>query len=564
MGYLKRFYNVKENPPHLSHALILFVMSAAAFILKLYLLNGRFLYIDFDEAYYLILARNLFNGSGFTFNGLPNIIFPPLLPMLIGFFNLVFQDLQYSLFVITALFGSLIGIVTYGISVKKLSSFYSLLCAAMALFVYQMNDFLPRFDTTYVNTLYRGSDILNCFLILVSIYFILCLVESDNLHFAALAGVFFALSYLTRPEGVLLFALILGCLILFKILSFISVSFSRICVFLLAFLFLSFPYMLYLKNMTGTWMLSGKTSSAGSHRIALLEVIRNDNWASFTEVHYAYDKDNMEMKQVYWGFHKKLAVGSGKSVKTILEIIPENLKMYGIIPKTLLSYYLLVFVLFGLGRAVFRIFKRQSIIDLILFIFFPYSLMIALLAYPIPRHHLFLVPLFGLYAVEGLMFVSSTLIKYKHAAKRIVSLLIFSIILFFMGFEYKTNLGLNHLLVPEFRKHRLIDLEVSRYLKQKAAHTVMSAHPVFAVRSHSDWQVLPAATIAEIIEFGKHKGVDYAVLPAPPESGKHYHIIDIRKSNIPDDSEDREGFTIIESEENFELIKFNKKTDTHQ
>jgi len=49
---------------------LILAFSLIAFIFKLLLLSQRSLYIDPDEGYYLLLARNLVHGNGYGFNGL--------------------------------------------------------------------------------------------------------------------------------------------------------------------------------------------------------------------------------------------------------------------------------------------------------------------------------------------------------------------------------------------------------------------------------------------------------------------------------------------------------------
>ena len=115
---------------HISpQTIIVIVLAVAAISLKFFLLYERLLYIDPDEGYYLILARNLIAGNGYTFNGLPNIVFPPFLPILIAFFYLICQDFQFSLIFITAISGGLLGIISYKIAQKKFSSFIPVLYA---------------------------------------------------------------------------------------------------------------------------------------------------------------------------------------------------------------------------------------------------------------------------------------------------------------------------------------------------------------------------------------------------------------------------------------------------
>lgn len=545
---------------HISpQTIIIIILAVAAISLKFFLLYERLLYIDPDEGYYLILARNLIAGNGYTFNGLPNVVFPPFLPILIAFFYLICQDFQFSLIFITAISGCLLGIISYKIAQKKFSSLSPVLCAFLVLFIHQLNAFLPIYQTPYVQVLYRGSDILNCFLILTSIFFIIVLVEKDKNIFAILAGSFFALSYLTRPEGILLFLMIFICLVFLKILSLISISYKKIFIFFLVFLLFISPYILYLKNTTGKWNLSGKVSSAQEHRESLLEVIKNDNWIPFSKIHYSLDKENMEMKQAYWGHHNKIEEDNKISIQSYLKTTLENLKMYPIIPNVLLPLYIVAFFLVGLLSAIYKIVKRKSTIDIILFMFFPYSLLVTALAYPIPRHHLFLVPVFCIYAVEGIVLISSTLAKNRNAVKNIILMLLFLIVVLFMGYEYKNKLSFNHLKIPSFRKPLEVDSFVSEYLKKRKAQTIMSVHPSFAVRAISDWQVLPQAPLADIIQFGKHKNIDYIILPEPDKKKGFYYIVDMQNSYIPTDSNDKFGYIIIEKSEHFHLINFVKK-----
>jgi hypothetical protein len=305
-------------------------------------------------------------------------------------------------------------------------------------------------------------------------------------------------------------------------------------------------------------MLSGKVSSAQDHRESLLEVIKNDNWVPFSKVHYAFDKENMEMTKGYWGYHDKLELNDRTSLESFLKKIPENLRMYPIIPKTLLPLYIMLFFLLGLLTAIYKIIKRKSVMDAILLMFIPYSLIIEALAYPFPRHHLFLVPFFCIYTIEGIALISSALARKRSVIKRNILILLFSVIVLFIGNEYINKLSNNQLKETGFREYLSADISVSQYLKKRKAKTIMSIHPSFAVRTISDWQVLPQAPLFEIIKFAKHKEVDYVILPDPDGSQNFYFIADMKRSYIPEDSDDEFGYTIIEHSKYFDLINFVK------
>lgn len=553
MNFLRSLFNRFCSNKELR---VIVAVSFVAFSFKLYLLTKRTLYIDPDEGYYLILARNLLEGKGYTFNGLPNIIFPPFLPLAIALFYSIFRHLQLALNIITALSGTLLGVITYLIARKKLSLFSSFACWFLVLFVYQLNSFLP-ISARYTNILYRGSDILNTFLVLTSFYLILLLIETDKYRFSILAGIVFSLAYLTRPEGFLLFLGLFMFFLVSKFFSFISLSFKRLVCFALVFLIFSFPYILYLKKTTGKWMISGKISASQKYRESLLDVIKNENWSPFTKIHYSLNRESSEMNDLYFGFHPQSDQGENVSLGAILDRAKANLKLYGTIPKTLFPLPLWPFFGLGFFAAVANIIKRKSRLDLVLLILIPYSLGIETLSYPIPRHHLFLIPVFILYATQGLFFFTSKLSPQNEVLQKKVFLLIFSIFLIFIVYDYVMNSTKNLLNTPMFRISRSVELEISQRLKQAGAEIIMSSHPSFAVRAFSDWQVLPIAPLSTLLQFGRRKNVDYLVLPE--EKAFFYHILSLEDSYIPKNPEDSLDFKILEKGNSFDLIKVVKK-----
>lgn len=538
---------------------VIVVISLVAFFFKLYLLYKRSLYIDPDEGYYLILARNLLEGKGYAFNRLPNIMFPPFLPLAIALFYSIFRNLQLALNIITALSGTLLGVMTYLIARKmKLSLFLSFVCWLLVLFVYQLNSFLPV-SAHYTRILYRGSDILNCFLIVTSAYLTLLLIEKDKYRFSILAGVFFSLAYLTRPEGFLLFVGLFVLLLLLKFSSFISLSFKRIVCLAFIFLLFSFPYIFYEKKITGRWVISGKISASQEYRESLLEVVKNENWVPFMKIHYSLNKESTEMNDLYFGYHsqsdhrEKFPISAFLNLKRAIA----NLRLYGIIPKTLFPLPLVPFFIIGFFVGVFNIVKRKSPFDLVLLFLLPYSLAIEVLSYPIPRHHLFLIPVFILYATEGLFFITLKIFPRNKTIQKKVFLLVFIIFFIFVVYDYVISSTKNLLNIPIYKNSQLVEVEISKRLKHAGAEIIMSSHPSFAVRAFSDWQVLPIAPLATLLQFGQRKKVDYIILRE--EKTFFYDVLDMKNSFIPKSPEDSFSFSVLEKGNFFALIKLIKK-----
>ena len=276
-------------------------------------LNMRSLYIDPDEGYYLLLARNLLQGQGYAFNGLPNIMMPPVVPFLIAALSLIVNSYQLSLSILTAFSGSLLGILVFLISRKRLSPGMSVAACFLSLFIFQMNAFLPL-NEPYRETLYRGSDIINCLFVVAGIYFALKFAETNRGSQAALAGLSLGLSYLTRPEGVLLF---LAAFCLLFLLSFVvstKISKTKLLWFALAYIIVSMPYVAYLRSVTGRWTLSGKIGAARSYRAELLNVIQRNDWEAFKRNHYSLNKNRLEMNDWYFGYYPKDPLGKEQAV----------------------------------------------------------------------------------------------------------------------------------------------------------------------------------------------------------------------------------------------------------
>lgn len=535
---------------------LILVLSALAFVFKLFLLSQRSLYVDPDEGYYLLLARNLVNGDGYGFNGLPNIIFPPFLPMAIASIYVLIHDLQLSLNIITALSGTLLGVIVYLIARKKISRLASFGCFLLAMFSQELNAFLPA-ALRYTEVLYRGSDILNCFLVLASVYCMILLVEKDRYLPAALAGLTLALAYLTRPEGFILFAGFLSLLVLLKSFSFIAVSWKKLTCFLLIFVAFTFPYVFYLRTITGQWTLSGKISASQRYRTALLQVILKENWQVFEKIHYSLNSAATEMNDLYFGYHQESDEAQDMAADPIDERVWSNLRLYWIIPKTLVPLQFLPFFLLGLGAGLANLIMKRSRPDLLLLSLLPYSLVIEALSYPIPRHHLFLVPVVILYGGQGAVLFSSWASRKNEATKRKLLFLVFTVLFILAVNDQIIYSSKNLLNNPPFIASRKIEVSVARRLKEGRAEVVMSSHPKLAVWASSDWQVLPQAPFSAQLEFAKNKHVDYAIFPG--EKRLFFHILDIKNSELPAQAGDPFDIQTLESSKYFDIIRVVKR-----
>jgi len=544
------------KPPKISReAWLLAAMTLLAIAFKGFLLWQRSAYIDPDEGYYLLLARNVVTGHGYTLNGLPNIIFPPLLPLLISLFYLVFHNLQLSLGFITAVSGGLLGIVVYKICRVRFSPRDSLAGAFLGLFIFHLNALIPL-NRPYVFTLYRGSDIFNVLLVCTVLLLAIRLVQTTRLRYALGTGVVCALAYLTRPEGFLLWLAVIAGLILMVSVRMIRLPVKLILAPVVAFLICSAPYMVYLKSVTGHWMLSGKVAAGQDYRQALLQVIKRGDWRDFNKVHYALDAARLEMNDQYFGYHPA-GLGNDREASPALKNVWENLSLYPVVPRTLFSYPLVLLFAIGFVGGILEIVKRRSAPDAILALAFLYSLALAALSYPMPRHHLFLVPIFCVYSLWGIKLLLSLFMK--KLSPTISVAVVLAVVVFSFATDYIRDFDDAAVTSAAFHRGRQVDEAVSAYLKARGARVLMSMQPGFAVRAFSDWQVLPSTDFTTLMAFAKKKKVDYVIWP--DQWTYHFRVIEMSGSVLPSPGQPKFHFRTVEARDGFDLIRLTGAAD---
>src|SRR5258708_39476715 len=86
----------------------LLIVAAVALVVRLILLWVRGDYIVYDEGYYLLLARSLRAGHGFTLNGLPHVSLSPLQPIVVAVMSLTGLPDLWASRTLAALSGALL------------------------------------------------------------------------------------------------------------------------------------------------------------------------------------------------------------------------------------------------------------------------------------------------------------------------------------------------------------------------------------------------------------------------------------------------------------------------
>jgi len=203
---------------------------------------------------YLILARNLFSGKGFTEFGIPHTIHHPLYPILVGLIWKIVGDTVLAGHLVSVLAGAALVIPVYFLG-KHLfglrTGLYSGICVAVfPIMVYGSNE-------TFSESLYT-------FLLLSGIAVFWVTIRKQKISGIILGGMLIGLAFLTHPLGITF----LPPLILFLIfVQFIprlqswQCFFLRLFCLLLGFFVICFPFWNYIHGVTGKWQLTGNTFS---------------------------------------------------------------------------------------------------------------------------------------------------------------------------------------------------------------------------------------------------------------------------------------------------------------
>lgn len=243
--------NPNSNARHREYIGVLYIV-LAALVFRVVLISLPRI-IRWDEPDYLWLGKNLLTGRGYTITGVPELHYPPLFPLLSGSIYLLTSNPEMGSAFWYILLGALVVIPIYFLARRIYGHQVALLSALLVAF-------FPALSSA---VLYWGTMTEPLFIFLV--YSALCAatiaLDSDKVWPFGIAGGLFSLAYLSRPEGIIWFA---AFGILFVLLWMLRRQLLRwrtlahLGIYLLAFVLLAAPYMIFTYRHSGKWMVTGK------------------------------------------------------------------------------------------------------------------------------------------------------------------------------------------------------------------------------------------------------------------------------------------------------------------
>jgi len=494
-----------------------------ALVLRLILLLARGDYIVYDEGYYLLLARSLRAGAGFTLNGLPHVALSPLQPVLVALASAAGAPDLWASRILAALCGALLVFPVAALARLAGGERAALPAAVLAAVSPALMSFVPFFPGRSWN-LYFGSEPL---FLLLAFGAVACAVraESGSWRWSLAAGALAALAYLTRLEGAVLAGVLL--LVLAARLALRregAAAWGALALAAGAGMLVAAPYLVYLHRELGRWALSGRvqaaTAPSGGESLSAVEGARSGGqilsgfvWQgesdAFLRALNGLDASGTRMASQYWGVRRGGATAAAAHLtgaqrpadsagtasapmhKSALRVWWEGVA--AVVP-----WWLLAIALVGLALGSPQGLAWVSPLAVC-------ALLPSMLTYVEPRSLLPLAPLAAIYAGVALARLSA------HAPTRMARPVTVAL----------PGLAALALLWPAMRDgaqawgqttplqqvaaaRRAVGEYVAQHLPAEA--TVMSWHPAVAIWAGRSWRVLPYDSFERIMAYARTEG----------------------------------------------------------
>lgn len=470
---------------------------------------GNEILIQSDTPYFSRLGKNLIEYGNYVFGENYNIglFFPPGYPLFVGITNLFINDLFISAKLVS-LSASLITIFLFYIIGKRL---YGNEAGLFAAFAYALHPLILKFSV-YGTT----EALFFCFLFL-SIYLFIVSVNKDGFFVYTLLGISIAMSYLTRPEGLLL--LLLPFIYLFSSNPLKNKArILKISFMFLIFILIISPYVLFIKNSTGEFTITGKMD----HIAFLGEVIGGREFSRIM----ADPQDPTAKTGRSLNDEKTQLRAFEAKTNFINYIFKDPFSLIGRYQRNVLQEIkILIKLLIPIMLPLFFVFFRKDLFNKRIRLIFVLLPVLYFAIYPLffilERHSLLIVLFLMLFSSGG--FVNSTtaffnLLDFYEIKKNKFTVLlgrnikcIIIIVFILSGLSYYkfTNFGKIPMPAEHARAGYFLKKNVSSEYEKI---NVMSVRNWVSFYSDSRFTMLPDANSNDVINFAKLYNVDYIAI----------------------------------------------------
>ena len=244
--------------------------------------------VKWDESDYLLLGRSLVTGKGYT-TGFGSEIqpHPPFFPLITGVIYLAVGNLEKSSDIAYSLFGGAMLLPIFALA-RRIYGYPTAYLAAILLAIYPVLTVVGLYWGTMLEPLY-------IFLLFGALVTWLIGMEERRPGMMAVAGMMFAMGFLTRPEPVVYFGIFLLVSLVWPFRNLVKKGIRlRLCAcFAGAFLLTASPYLVYMRAQTGHWTLSEKGPITWQQGTYILK----QDWVGF---HWVYARLDSSGHEVYY------------------------------------------------------------------------------------------------------------------------------------------------------------------------------------------------------------------------------------------------------------------------
>lgn len=548
------------------------LLTLGAILLRLLMLLGRGHYVAFDEGWYLLLGRNLWSGAGYTLSGLDHVTLSPLFPILAGFVALLIDDIVWAGRLVAAVCAGLLVAPCWYLfrrlaneSVATLGALFVAVAPALAAFTVP---FWIGWE------LWVGAEpVLHLFLF-SGIALALRAFDRPSWAVAAACGAAFALAYLSRPEAIVVFALLGSGFVVASLRdrALLRPRLVSAVVCVIAFVIIATPYWLYLHDRLDRWTITGRgvevvsaDGAGGSGATATIERMLWEDEEGYVRRLYALNEDGTALASDYWGVRPDAApiqaIEPADSAPDISAPRRDAATRRGDAPPdetdvpqtsaigrylrallTIFPWYAWLFALIGFALPSAP--RRREAELLIGMPLFAASVLIAVIIATDPRTQLFLVPLLAFYLGRGVVAAGDAIQRRVGRELRpsiAIACVAATLALVMVGVSMRRL----YLSAAVGSPHHIVGAENAEVGRRLAGSmpvdgTIMSWHPALALYAERDWRVLPFAPMDRIVRYARLQPGAHVLLSVfypPPilqgENAPHYLVVPI-PADLPD------------------------------
>jgi len=507
----------------------IWIVAGAALALRLVLLWVRGDYIVYDEGYYLLLARSLRAGQGFTLNGLPHVALSPLQPLVVAALSFSGLPDLWASRLLAAICGALLVMPVAALARRWYGDRGAVTAAVFVALCPALLTFLPFFPGERWN-LYFGSEPLYLLLAVSAIVAAVRATDTGAWRWWLATGVLGTLAWLTRLEGIVLCAT-LGVVMFAALATQRRLAlWPRAVAAVVAGVVIGTPYLAYLHGALGRWALSGRVQaaaatttpsvppvpSAGGTSDAVNEFVWGGNTEVLWRTLYALDAAGTQMASQYWGVPKQLpatATAPPPAPAQADRTLHASARPRPSALTTLARATIVVVPVWFMLLAVLGFTRARPIGDAALWLapMVIASLAPAILAYAEPRVLLLLAPAACILAAGACEWLRAIIAQRAATARfaSLVSAAVALVLLYPSAHDAARAWGQQTPLQRLASARRIAGEYLGAHLAPDAR--IVSWHPAMAIFARRDWRVLPYDSFERIIFYARAQHADAVV-----------------------------------------------------